>query len=115
MSADLDDFVRRYVFSVGTPVTSEDVDTYERISQIQARASRERGEQRLTLMYGGALLALLIGQVIAVTTLAFLIGFGVVTIDRWVATTFVAGTFGEVSGMAFLVVRHLFPGDRLGR
>ena len=52
MSVDLDDFVRRYVSSVGTPVTSEDVDTYERISQIQDRAARERGERKLRLVDG---------------------------------------------------------------
>ena len=111
MSSDLDDFVRRYVSSVGTPVTSEDVDTYERISQIQARAARERGERSLRLVYATALLALLAGQIIAVSTLAFLIGFGIIHLDRWVATTFVAGTFGEVSSMAYLVVRYLFPVD----
>jgi hypothetical protein len=111
MSADLDEFVRRYVSSVGNPVTSRDVDTYERVSLIQIRAAKERGEQKLRLVYGSVLLALLVGQVIAVTTLAFFIGFGVISIDRWVATTFVGGTFGEVSGMAYLIVRYLFPVD----
>ena len=109
MGVDLDHLIRRYVSSVGTPVTSEDVDTYERLSQIQNRAARERGERTLRLVYGTALLALLAGQIIAVTMLAFLIGFGIISIDRWVATTFVAGTFGEVSGMAYVVVRYLFP------
>lgn len=109
MSVDPNDVVRRYVSSVGTPVTSGDVDTYERISQIQNREARERGERNLRLIYATALLALLVGQIIAVTTLAFLIGFGIINLDRWVATSFVAGTFGEVSGMAFLVVRYLFP------
>ena len=111
MSADFDSFVRQYVSSVGTPVTSEDVDTYERVSQIQAREARERGERKLRLVYGSVLLTLLTGQIIAVTTLAFFIGFGIISIDRWVATAFVGGTFGEVSGMAYLIVRYLFPVD----
>lgn len=111
MSADLDEFVRRYVSSVGNPVTSRDVDTYERISLIQGRAARERAEQKLRLLYGSVLLVLLAGQIIAVTTLAFYIGFGIISIDRWVTTTFVGGTFGEVSGMAYLIVRYLFPVD----
>ena len=113
MNADVDEILRRHVSSVITPVTSEDIDTYERLSQIQATAERERGERKLRFVYGTALLVLLAGQIIAVTTLAFLIGFGVIRLDRWVATTFVAGTFGEVSGMAYLVVRYLFPGDRV--
>lgn len=112
MDADPDSLIRRYISSIGAPVTSEDVDTYERLLQIQAMEEGERGDRRLRLIYGGTLLALLSGQVIAVTTIAFLIGFGVIEIDRWVATTFVGGTLGEVSGMAYLVVRYLFPANR---
>ena len=111
MDADPDSLIRRYVSSVETPVTLEDVDTYERLLQIQARSEGERGDRRLRLVYGGTLLALLSGQVIAVTAIAFLIGFGAIDIDRWVATTFVGGTLGEVSGMAYMVVRYLFPVD----
>ncbi len=109
MESDSDSLIRRYISSVGTPVTSEDVDTYERLSQIQARAEGERGEQHLRLVYGIILLVLLSGQIIAVTTFVFLMGFGFIDIDRWVTTTFVGGTLGQVSGMAFLVVRYLFP------
>lgn len=60
-------------------------------------------------MYGITLLALLSVQVIAVTLFVFLLGFGAIQVDRWVTTTFIGGTIGEVSGMAFLVVRYLFP------
>ena len=31
------------------------------------------------------------------------------TLDRWVATTLIAGMLSEVAGMAYLVVRYLFP------
>ena len=51
-------------------------------------------------------------QIVAVTFFAFLMGFGLISIDRWVTTTFIGGTLGEVSGMAFLVVRYLFPVDK---
>ena len=86
MNADFNDLLRRHVSSVGSPVTSEDVDTYERLSQIQATAERERGERKLRFVYGTALLELLAGQIFAVTALAFLIGFGVIRLDRWVGT-----------------------------
>ena len=67
MDADQDSLIRRYVSSIENPVTLEDVDTYERLLQIQARSEGERGDRRLRLVYGGTLLALLSGQVIAVT------------------------------------------------
>ena len=84
------------------------MDTYERLSRIQSREEEERGDRRLRLVYGGTLLALLAGQIIAVTAFAFLMGYGLIHLDRWVTTTFVGGTLGEVSGMAYLVVRYLF-------
>ena len=98
-----------YIVSVGPPVTSQDVDTYDRLSQVQSRSEGLRSERRLRMVYGGALLALLSGQIIAVTTFVFLIGFGVIQADRWVTTTFITGTLGQVSGMTFVVVRYLFP------
>ena len=101
--------VRSYISTVGPPVTSEDVDTYERLSRIQSWEEEERGDRRLRLVYGGTLLALLAGQIIAVTVFAFLMGYGLIHLDRWVTTTFVGGTLGEVSGLAYLVVRYLFP------
>ena len=69
----------------------------------------ERRELRLRLVYGVTLLCLLSAQIIAVTSFMFLAGFRLIEIDRWVLTTFVGGTLGEVSGLAFVVVRYLFP------
>lgn len=90
-------------------MTSQDVDIYDRLSRVQSRSEGLRSERRLRMVYGGALLVLLSGQIIAVTTFVFLIGFGVIQADRWVTTTFVTGTLGQVSGMTFVVVRYLFP------
>ena len=109
MNHEADSGIRRYVSAVGTPVTAEDVDTYDKLSQIQARTDDERGQRQLRIVYGTTLLALLSGQIIAVTVFAFLMGFGTIHIDRWVTATFIGGTLGEVSGMTFLVVRYLFP------
>ena len=109
MESDSSSLVVRYISSIGTPVTSEEIDTYERLSLIEARSARGRGELRLRQAYGVTLLVLLSAQIVAVTTFMFLTGFGLIDVDRWVMTTFVGGTLGEVSGLAFVVVRHLFP------
>lgn len=90
-------------------MTSQDVDTYDRLSRVQSRSEGLRSERRLRMVYGGALLGLLSGQIVAVTTFTFLIGFGVIQVDRWVTTTFITGTLGQVSGMTFVVVKYLFP------
>lgn len=109
MERDSGDAISQYISRIGRPVTAKDVDTYDRLTQIEARAEEGRGQRRLRTVYGTVLLGLLSGQIIAVTTFAFLMGFGVISIDRWVTTTFIGGTLGEVSGMIFLVVRYLFP------
>lgn len=109
MEQDWDAILRRHISLVGTPVTSEEVDTYERLSRLQAKAAGERGDRILRLVYGITLLFLLSVQILAVCVFTFLIGFGHMHIDRWISTTFVGGTLGEVSGLAFLVVRYLSP------
>ena len=90
-------------------MTSEDVDTYDRLSQVQSRSEEQHSDRVLRLIYGGVLLVLLSGQIIAVTAFMFLIGFGIFEVDRWVTTTFTGGTLGQVSGMTYVVVRYLFP------
>ena len=107
------DATSRYISSITGPVTATDVDTYDKLSRIEARTEEGRGQRRLRIIYGTVLLALLAGQIIAVTVFAFLMGFGIISIDRWVTTTFIGGTLGEVSGMTFLVVRYLFPASKL--
>ncbi len=109
MEIDWHRIARRQVSQIGTPVTSEEIDTFERLSRLQGREEGERGDRRLRLGYGITLLVLLSIQIISVTVFTFLIGLGYMQIDQWISTTFVGGTLGEVSGLAFLVVRYLFP------
>ena len=98
-----------YIMGIGSRVTSEDIDTYDKLEQLASRAATQRSERNLRLTYGWALLILLSVEIVAVLTIAFLIGFEVIKLDRWVATTFIGGTFTQVSGLAFLIVRYLFP------
>ena len=109
MCCNIDALIGLHVSSIGTPVTSEDIEVYDRLSQIQTRGQEARGDYSLRIFYGRALLLLLFCQVMAVTTIAFLMGFDIIQLDRWVATTFVGGTLGEVVAMTLVVVRYLFP------
>ena len=54
-------------------------------------------------------MVLLSAQVVAIYCFAFLMGFGVIEIDRWVATTFIGGTLAQVSAMIAVVLKYLFP------
>ncbi len=109
MSFDAEDPISQYIVGIGSRVTSEDIDTYDRLEQVKSRTETQRTERLLRRIYGWALLALLSIEIIAVLVIAFLIGFGVIELHKWVATTFIGGTFTQVSGLAYLIVRHLFP------
>ena len=98
-----------YIVGIGSRVTSDDIDTYDRLEQLASRSAVQRSERTLRLTYGWALLILLSVEIVSVLTIAFLIGFKVIELDRWVATAFIGGTFTQVSGLAFLIVRYLFP------
>lgn len=89
--------------------TPEAVDTFDRFQQIQDQTERENQDRKLRRLYGNVILGLLVLQLIFIAAVVFLLGFGIIALDRWVATTVVSGTLAEVSGMAYLVVRYLFP------
>ena len=96
------------LLTLAREIEPEDVDILDRLQQIQSRDARENQERTLRHLYGRVILGLLILQVLFVVTVVFLLGFNVITLDRWVATTSLGGTSG-VSGMAYLTVRYLFP------
>ena len=87
---------------------SDTLDKWSRLQQINSQAAQESGDRNLRQLYGKVLLGLLTLQVFFVVTVVFLLGFSVITLDRWVATASLGGTSG-VSGMAYLTVRYLFP------
>lgn len=89
--------------------TEDLIDSYDRIQQIQSREARQSSERKLRHWYAIAIMVLLTMQLIFVAIVVFLLGFGIMQLDRWVATTVVSGTLAEVAGLACLVIRYLFP------
>ena len=92
-------------------IPSDAITTYERVQQIQSREARESGERRLRFMYALAFLSLIVFHLGATWTVVFLLGFSVITLDRWVATTFISGSLSQVVGLLWLVTRYLFPSE----
>lgn len=109
----------RFVESIGRQVTSDDIDTYARLTQIEdtsyrirmiveAWAKRQTEERALRLQYAKWLLIALSLQVALVNITFFLIGLNVLSVEKWVATSFILGVFAEVTGMTLVVIRYLF-------
>lgn len=89
----------------------DDIEAYERIQQIQSREARESGERKLRFTYALAFLALIAVHLGATWTVVFLLGFGLMDLDRWVATTFISASLSQVVGLLWLVTRYLFPSE----
>lgn len=113
---------RRLIESIGSPVTNEDIAIYERIRRIEDSSYRLRtvvaawekqqaDERNLRNRYAKWLVVILLLQVVAINVAFFLIGFGWLAIEKWVASSFIAGSFFEIASMIFVVVRYLFPTD----
>lgn len=120
---------RRLVESLGKPATNEDVTIYERVRRIEDESyelrtivasweKQQSDERDLRNRYAKWLVIALFIQIAIINIAFFLMGFSLITVERWVASSFIVGVFVEVTGMTFVVVRYLFPtqhGTRLPR
>ena len=117
---------QRLVQSIGDPATNEDVTIYERVRRIEdasyelrtivASWEKQQSDERdLRNRYAKWLVIAMFIQVAIINIAFFLMGFGLITVERWVASSFIVGVFFEVTGMTFVVVRYLFPTQHGGR
>ena len=108
------------VASVGEPVSSDDIDTYRQLREIEDRSYQLRAvvgawetqqtqERMLRRSYAGWLLLLLFLQVIVINIVFFLIGLKYLIVEEWLAKTFIIAVFAEIAAMTLVVVRYLFP------
>ncbi len=82
MPFDLENSISPYIVGIGSRVTSEDIDTYDRLEQVASRAEGQRTERVLRRNYGWALLVLLSVEIVSVLVITFLIGFKAIELDR---------------------------------
>jgi len=116
----LPDSIREKVVSVGTPVTSDEVDTYRQLQEIRDKSKklstildaweRQHSEERkLRQTYALWLLVGLFVQMVLVNAAFFAIGLKWIQVDKWVANAFILAVFGEIASMTFFVIKYLFP------
>lgn len=112
--------VDELVAKIGRAVTSGDVDVYRHVREIEDKSykirtivssweGQQKEERQLRRGYAKWLLVALLAQMFLVDVAFFLIGCGLISVDRWVAESFIIGVFGEVATMTLIVVKYLFP------
>jgi len=111
---------------VGSPVRPEDVQAYGEYREILDRSRKSQAvidawerqaheERALRRAYATWLMWAVTVQVLVANVIFFLIGFEVLSVAEWVASVFFAAVFAEVSGLAWLVVRYLFPSSETSK
>ncbi len=66
-------------------------------------------ERKMRKEFATAIIVALFAQILIINTSFFLIGFNVIVVPQWVATTFIVSVFTEIISMTMLVLRYLFP------
>ena len=108
------------VTTIGSQVTSEDVDVFAKIRAVEDSSHRlrvvlsawekqqtEDRQQRKT--FASWVLRALFAQMFFVNLAFLAIGWGWLDVDEWVGATFIAGVFAEIVGLAAIVLKYLFP------
>lgn len=103
----------------------ETLDVYERQVRITDSSHRLRtmldawrdqqsDERSLRSKFAGAMLGAVLLEILIAATALFLLGFGIMKLDQWVANVFFGGVFLQTVGMASVVLRYLFPDKSSG-
>jgi cation transport ATPase len=116
----LPDSAKQHVIAIGKRVTNEQINKYERIQGIEDRShkfrtvlqaweNQQEEERKLRKTYANWFLAGLFLQVVLINTAFFFIGFGLLVVEKWLATTFIMAVFIEITALVSVIVNYLFP------
>ena len=105
---------------VQEPVSAQTLDALDRITEIRDRSFRMRtivtawehqqeNDRSMRKTYATWLLIVVSLQMLIINAAFFFIGFRQIVVEEWVANTFIIGVFAEVSSLALIVVKYLFP------
>ncbi|MCU7492872.1 MAG: hypothetical protein HF312_18845 [Ignavibacteria bacterium] len=114
------DLLKKYVVEVKDQVSSDEIDSFGKLNKIQNESFRLRTiidswdnqqsqDRALRESFARTLKWAFFIQAIIINVTFFLIGFGVIKIEPWVANTFIIAVFTELTSMIFIIIKYLFP------
>ncbi len=118
----LPDPIKKYVRSIGKPVTTEEIDAHAKLQEAKDRSLHLRSvvkawkdqktqDRGLRTKYANCLLVVLIFQVVVINVLFILLGSGCIEVEAWTGRIFIMSVFAEISALTLIVVKYLFPTD----
>jgi hypothetical protein len=119
-SARLPETLRSLVKSIDTPVSSDEIDTYARLRDVEDRSHRVRTildawsnqqthDRNMRQRYASWLAWIMSAQLLVLNVVFVLIGTGTLKLQEWTVNLFVISVFGEIVGLTIIVVKYLFP------
>ena len=102
------------------PIEPHVLDILDRFAQIHDRRyqlhtfidvwrEQQNRDRMMRGTYATWLLIVVSIQIIVIYIAFFMIGFGILKVEPWVANVFIAGVFVETSSLVLIVVKYLFP------
>ena len=116
----LPETLRALVKSIDTPVSSDDIDTYTRLRDVEDRSHRVRTilaawsnqqqhDREMRQRYASWLAWIMSAQLLVLNVAFILVGIGTLRLDKWTVNLFVVSVFGEIVALTVIVVKYLFP------
>jgi hypothetical protein len=108
------------VVAEGSPVTSKQIDNHARLMEIDQQDRKinailnawnaQESHYRVSRQkYADRIISGLLIQAVLVNVAFFLIGFGCITVQVWVANSFIIGVFSEMAALSLIVFKYFFP------
>lgn len=81
---------------------------YVIINLVETWKEQQTADRDLKEKYGKWIMAILVIEFIFMGGLLIAIGLGKLTFDEWVINAFIVTTFGQITGVVYLIVKNLF-------
>ena len=118
--SELSESARELIRKVGSRVKQSDVDnaialkgaedrSRTLIAFVDAWEDQQREERQLRKTYARVLICILSVELAAIFVAFFLLGLGVISLDRWAAQVFLVTSLVQTASLVAIIVRYLFP------
>ncbi len=111
---------------VGNSLSTDDVDVYGRLKEIENETFRLRTvlaawktqqsqDRKMREKYARWRMVLMSAQMVVINIVFILIGCGLLDFEEWTANTFIMAVFSEIAALVVIIVKFLFtrPDDTL--
>jgi len=76
---------------------------------IEAWQVQQEEERKLRQQYAKVLISIVAGEIVIIFLAFFLLGFSLISVEKWMAEIFLVGVLAQSSSLILVVLKYLFP------